>query len=80
MGVSAPNHTLALGILRGLSEFCGKERTGIGDRPSTQVNPTADGRRYTQISISQKIAKITKAELEDLLLRLSAFVALVTFG
>jgi hypothetical protein len=30
MRVSALNHSLALGILRGLSEFCGKERTGIG--------------------------------------------------
>ena len=44
------------------------------------VNPTADGRRYTQIRISQKIAKTTKAEFKDLLLRLSVFFAFQHLG
>jgi hypothetical protein len=68
--------------LRGLSEFCGKEKLGIGARgiaKAMSVNPTADGRRYTQIRISQKIAKTTKAEFKDLFLRLSVFATFVTF-
>jgi hypothetical protein len=75
VGVSALNHTLALGILRGLSEFCGKEKTAkLQSTQKERKDLTADGRRYTQMGISERIAK-TKTELEDLLLRFSVSVA-----
>jgi hypothetical protein len=52
--VSALNYALALGILRGLSEFCGKEKNGIAakERKARKNELTSNGLKSIQPQIN----------------------------